>query len=221
MKKAFLSSILLMFAVLGFANKEVIVTCSEMEAKIYANGEFVGTSGCKVLVKSNSVTFIKIELSGFMTISRELFNDKDHAKLDKSYHFTLFKDDKFDASVSSNIANENVSLKSNLSEDKAWKVISEVVTTYFDILEVSDKSTGYIRTAYIAQNFKFETIRTRVIIKGSSSDSNSSYKIKIISEVSDKQNADIKNDELFKPWNRVLKKYENLVKELEDRLNSK
>jgi hypothetical protein len=144
-------TMLVSFTVLS-NNKEVIITCSEQTAKIYANMEFVGNSGCKVLVKHYMVTNIRIELPGFQTINRELFNDKDHPKLEKSYHFTLFKDEKWDASVSSNVANENISLKSNLSEDKAWKVISEVITNYFDILEVSDKSTGYIRTSYLTQN---------------------------------------------------------------------
>jgi hypothetical protein len=89
---------------------------------------------------------------------------------------------------------------------------------FFDVLETADKASGYMKTAWVVQSFNGATIRTRVFVKTSSSDSGVKYKIKIASEYAEKVGATAKDDELFKAWDRVLKKYSRLIPELQSRL---
>ena len=45
-----------------------------------------------------------------------------------------------------------------------------------------------------------------------------SYKVKLVSEISEVPNASVKNDEQFKEWDRVLRKYKPVFSELESRI---
>lgn len=200
-------------------DKEFIVTCTEPKAKIFANGQEMGVGTAKIKVKAYSSVVVEVILPGFLSRKIVYYNDNEHPKLDKAYTVTLYKDESYESSINGeNIANENININSSKDEDKSWKVMSEVVTNSFDILETSDKSTGYIRTAWQVQNFDENTIRTRIIVKGSSTESKASYKIKLISEVADKSGVSVKEDDMFKPWDRILKKYSNIIPELQERL---
>lgn len=218
--KKILSILLVLLSLKSFSkDKEIIIVSSEPKATIYANGNEVGIGTAKVKVIAYSSVVIEVKCAGFLDRKVVFYNDNDHPKLDKSYTISLFKDESFEASVNgADVANENININSSKDEDKAWKVVSEVVTNVFDILEVSDKSTGYIRTGWNFQSFGGRTIRTRIIVKGTSTENKASYKIKLISEIADKEGANVKDDDLFKPWDRILKKYSNVIPELQERL---
>jgi hypothetical protein len=220
----FLSKIFLAVGVFlslsSFAHdKEITIKCTEAQAIISADGQQVGVGMAKIKIKKNFSVTVEISLPGFIKYKNTYYNDDSHPKLDAEYTIELFKDESYESSVNGgNIANQHVNINSSKDEDKSWKVISEVVTTNFDILEVSDKSTGYIRTAWQTQSLGGKTIRTRIIIKGLSTDSKASYKIKIISEFADKEGISAQQDESFKPWDRLLKKYSSMIPELQERL---
>ena len=213
-------AICLFFSINSFAHdKEITIKCTETQAVISADGQQVGVGMAKIKIKKNFSVTVEISFPGFITCKNTYHNDDSHPKLDAEYTIELFKDESYESSVNGgNIANQNVNINSSKDEDKSWKVISEVVTTNFDILEVSDKSTGYLRTAWQTQSLGGKTIRTRIIIKGMSSDSKASYKIKIISEFADKEGISAQQDESFKPWDRLLKKYSAIMPELQERL---
>ena len=101
----------------------------------------------------------------------------------------------------------------------AWKLMSQIIETYFDVIEVTDRETGYLRTAWVAQTFKQRTIRTRMIVKLGSTDP-LTYKIKLVSEQAGAAQTSVKNDELFKEWDRVLRKYKEVIHEIQTRLGS-
>jgi len=100
---------------------------------------------------------------------------------------------------------------------EAWRLISQIITSYFDVIEVTDRETGYLRTAWVVQTFKQNTIRTRVIVKLGSSDP-LTYKVKLVSEESGQPMTSVKSDELFKEYDRVLRKYKEIINEIETRL---
>ena len=223
MKKTLSTLIILLSLLTSFnvfsRDKEILITCSEPKAKIYANGEEVGTGTATIKVKAYSSTVVEAVLPGFNTRKIIYYNDSEHPKLEKAYTITLFKDESYESSIDGhNLSNENININSSKDEDKSWKVLSEIVTTHFDILEVSDKSTGYIRTAWQSQSFNGKTIRTRIIVKGTSTESKASYKIKLISEIAEKEGVSPKEEDLFKPWDRILKKYQDVIPELQERL---
>jgi hypothetical protein len=117
------------------------------------------------------------------------------------------------------MANVNVTLevKKGLDELNAWKLISSIVMAEFDVLEITDKETGYIRSAWQVQSFNGEsTIRTRIIVK--MGDSNPlKYVIKIASERADGV-VSVKDDQDFEEWNRILKRYQYIIGEAQARL---
>lgn len=107
-----------------------------------------------------------------------------------------------------------------LTLDEAWKLVYLIVTDYFDAIEVSDKETSYLRTAWSVQSFLQNTIRTRLIIKLANS-SPLTFKVKLNSEYSGTARTSVKADELYRSWDRVLRKYENIIGDFSNRLQKK
>ena len=128
------------------------------------------------------------------------------------------RDDAYDASIQTDIANIDIELKTTMDEVDAWKLISMIITSYFDVIEVTDRETGYLRTSWVIQTFKQNTIRTRLIIKLGDTDP-LTYKVKLVSEESRAPGTSVKSDELYREWDRVLRKYGNVFDELQSRLN--
>lgn len=222
-KKSVLSRIMIlgmMILITGFSyagTKKIEIGCSESDAEIFANGKLRGKGSVIIEIRKNSSINIEIKKVGFLT-EKYFIEFNKYRKPNKTYFSTLVRDDAFDASSLTDIANNDISLKSKHDEDRTWRLISEVVTSYFDVLEVSDKSSGYIRTSWESQVFKESTIRTRIIIKIANADNVPSYKIKIVSEIANKPSVSVKSDESFSSWDRVLKKYDGVITELQSRL---
>jgi hypothetical protein len=82
---------------------------------------------------------------------------------------------------------------------------------------MTDKETGYLRTSWSLKTFKRNTVRTRIIVKESSSDP-LVFKVKLISETSGMPLTSVKSDELYKEWDRVLRSYSDVISEFQARL---
>jgi hypothetical protein len=85
------------------------------------------------------------------------------------------------------------------------------------LLDDTGQRTGYLRTSWQLKTFKQNTIRTRIIIKKGSSNP-LSFKIKLISEESRRPLTSVKSDELYREWDRVLRKYKDIIQEMQSRL---
>jgi hypothetical protein len=190
------------------------ITCSEADASIFANGTEIGKGNAEITLPADGAITVKVMKIGFATEERVFYKSQNPPK---TYHFILFKDDSYDASSSSDIANVDVDIKTSKAETEAWRLLSQIITSYFDVIEVSDKETGYLRTSWELQQFNYNTIRTRIIVKLGNSNP-IEYKVKLVSECSDKPGTSVKSDELFKQWDRVLRKYENIIPEIQSRL---
>ena len=136
----------------------------------------------------------------------------------KTYYIEMKRDDAYDASIQTDIANVDIELKSNaMDKDKAWKLINQIVLSYIDVIEMTDKETGYLRTAWSLKTFKQNTVRTRIIVKESSADP-LTFKVKLVSEASGIPMTSVKSDELYKEWDRVLRSYSNVISEFQARI---
>ena len=213
--------ILLSFLTLSFnlqsRTLRVKVSSSEADAKIYSNGELMGSGSIEILILPNRSAMVEIKKVGFLVETIEMFNDDKHPRPKKEYYLTMRRDDSYDASSATDQANVDIEIKTSKKEDEAWRLISEIVTSKFDVIETSDKSTGYMRTSWVSQSFTQNTIRTRLVIK-SAGTSPLKYKVKLISEYSGQAATSVKNDELFKTWDRILRKYDDIISELQSRL---
>jgi hypothetical protein len=132
------------------------------------------------------------------------------------------RDDAEEASVKTDQANVDFAVEVNPKFDPtdAWKLATQIVTDYFDAIEVSDKETSYLRTAWSIQTFQQNTIRTRLIIKLGNSNP-LTYKVKLVSENSGASGTSVKSDEQYREWDRVLRKYQNIISDFATRLGYK
>jgi len=213
----FLSLTLSLSALAG--NKTVRFGVSEQDVKIYIDGKLMGTSQLDIVVPSNACITIKVEKIGFLLENITFCNKPNYAPPPKTYYLEMKKDDAFDASEATDMANIDMEIKTRKPEIDAWKLISQIITSYFDVIEVTDRETGYLRTSWVLQTFKQNTVRTRLIVKLGSTDP-LTYKVKLVSEQSGIPQTSVKSDELFKEWDRVLRKYKEVIHELQTRLGS-
>lgn len=222
--KLILFVLTLCLSISGLAkNKKVRFSCSEADAKIYVEGKLVGSGQADILVPAYTCLAVKIEKTGYLIGKVEFCNKPGFAPPPKIYQYTLEKDDAYDASTATDISNVDIEVKTNKNSTEAWKLMSQIITTYFDAIETTDKETGYLRTAWVVKSFKQSLIRTRLVVKSGGSDKAgniNSYKIKLISEISTAPNASVKNDEQFKEWDRILRKYKDVISEVQSRLGS-
>lgn len=223
-KLLFLTTSLLLFTCLTYSNTwKITITVSEPDAEIFVNGLKIGNSPSIAKIENKSCAQIEIKKIGFLTEKRTwCIGKKGVPEPNKKEFITLKKDESYDASSMTDKANIDfpIEVSKKLSEDAAWKQISMIVTNYIDDIAHSNKETGYLMTAWKVQTFSGKTVRTRIIVKLSNSNP-LGYKIKIESQYADEENVSAKADEKFKDWDRVLKKYDNLISEFQTRLGNK
>jgi len=165
---------------------------------------------------------VRVEQAGFLTYDREFCAQPNAPTPPLDDNVMLKQDDSFAASVASDQANVNVTLEPGprFKEDQAWKLLSSIVLTYFDVLENSDSQTGYLRTAWQIKSWGDNNevvIRTRIIVKRSN-DSPLRYTVKIVSERNKSAGVSVKEDENFMPWDRLLNTYKDVISEAQSRL---
>lgn len=204
-------------AELILAKKKVEVSVSEQEANIYVDGKLMAKGSHTVAVPYKTCVNVRVELVGYLNYEIDFCYKKNLSKPPKSYFIKLERDDAYDASVQTDIANVDIEIRTNKSKDDAWRLLNQIILNYLDVIEITDKETGYIRTSWQLKTFKQNTIRTRIIAKQSSDDP-LAFKIKLISEQSNRALTSVKADELFREWDRVLRKYKDVISEAQSRL---
>jgi hypothetical protein len=199
--------------------KEVRFSVSEPDAKIYVDGKLMGSGQLVITIPAYACVVVKVEKLSFLTGTVEFCNKPDFTPPPKTYYYPMEKDDAYDASDATDMANIDIEIKTTKSEVEAWKLLSQIITSYFDVIEVTDRETGYLRTSWVVQSFKQQTVRTRIIVKLGESDP-LTYKIKLVSEVANSGQISVKSDEFFKEWDRILRKYREVIHEVQTRLGS-
>lgn len=212
------SLLILITANQAFAGKSKMqVSASENDAIIYVDGVRMGSGQVNIVVLDNSCVTVKTEKVGFLEEVVTFCNRKNAAKLPKTYYIEMRRDDSYDASIQLDIANIDMEVRTDKAYDDAWKLVNQIVVNYIDAIEITDKETGYIRTSWEVQSYTQNTIRTRIIVKLGSEDP-LAFKIKLVSEISRQPLTSVKADELFREWDRVLRKYANMMPEIQSRL---
>ena len=197
--------------------KKVTIGVSQSDAEIWVNGKMVAKGSTEIKVEKNSCANISIRKVGYLEEQLEICNNKTSI-WEKSKYFELKRDDSYDASIQTDIANVDIELIVNtMDKDTAWKLINQIVLNYIDVIEMTDKETGYLRTAWSLKAFKQNTVRTRIIVKESSTDP-LVFKAKLISEFSGSALTSVKADELYKEWDRVLRSYSDVISEFQARV---
>jgi len=198
--------------------KKIELGTSEADAEIYINGKMIGKGSTVVTVPKNDCVTVIAKKVGFLTERIEFCNKKKMTDPPKTYYIEMKRDDAYDASIQTDIANIDIEVKAGtMNKDTAWKLINQIVLSYIDVIEMTDKETGYLRTAWSLKTFRQNTVRTRLIVKETSVEP-LVFKIKLVSEASGKAMTSVKSDELYKEWDRVLRSYSNVVGEFQARV---
>lgn len=198
--------------------KKIELGTSEADAEIYINGKLIGKGSTVVTVPSKDCVTVIAKKIGYLTEKIEFCNKKGMTSPPKTYYIEMRRDDAFDASVQTDIANVDIEMKvETMDKDTAWKLINQIVLSSIDVIEMTDKETGYLRTAWQLKTFLQSTVRTRIIVKEASTDP-LIFKVKLVSEASDLPMVSVKSDELFKEWDRVLRSYEGVISEFQARV---
>lgn len=215
MKKVLLILLSVLFCgTLNLNAQKKTITTTPSNAKIYIDGNYVADGSYTVKFKYNEDFInIKVEYPGYVTKEFRLY--KKDAR--KTIGVALNEDDALENSIESENANQyfTIHVREDIDADKAWKLLTQVLLDYFNEIKTSDKSSGYMMTPWVTQQFPSAEVkvRTRVQIKETSIDG-FAYQIKIFSEI-----ADIDSGEQgFKPWSRVTKRFEPLINEMQIRI---
>ena len=196
------------------AKKIKIVTTPEND-KIYVDGNYVG-DGVYVLnfTRRDEFFSIKVEASGYIEKTLRVYKYDTR----KSIPIDLQEDESLAASVQSDLANGyyTINVREGVDEDLAWKLLTQVMLNYFNEMKTSDKASGYMNTTWQEEKFPKCNlkVRTSVQIKEITNEG-LAYQIRIRSEISP---MDVYGEQSYIPWPRVLKRYEPLINEMQQRL---
>lgn len=197
------------------------------KAKIFVDGSEVGNGSYTVKFNRKTDFYIlKFECPGYITKQVKLFKNNPN----KTIAYKMAKDEFYLNSIgpSGNASGEEaidvankwfeVSVRGGLDEDKIWKRLMSIANKNFENVEVRDKAAGWIRTAWAKTNFESQIVRTRLEIKVNTDDEEEiTYKVKIYSEVNN--DIDCSGEDCFEKSDRVLKKYVDVINELQNKLN--
>jgi len=203
------------------AAEKVVITTSPQTARIYVNGVQMGTGKVEIKISKNDCITVEVKQEGYIGESRTYCVKKGMADPPSNDYIQLQEDESYTSSIESNIANTEIQINVNAEKSKedAWKQVVSTVLDKFDVLENSDEKAGYLRTSWVGMSFKANTIRIRLIVK-QSSEKPLVYKVKFVSEASGRSSTAYNADEQFRPYNRILKKYDGFLDELVTRLKN-
>ena len=135
----------------------------------------------------------------------------------KNEYFELEVDSSFEASFETDFANNDIIINPRGSDlNDIWTSAVRLVVENFDALEVNDNEVRYLRTSWVVNTYEAYTIRTRLI--GRVTNENPlELRFKIVSERASGRSS-ARDDEKFREWDRVLRRYQGLIEEIQSRL---
>ena len=220
MKKNFMTRLFLIIfmVIIGAmqinAKKLLKITVIPSDAQISVDGNYVG---------------VKLEKEGYITQETKFYRTDKR----KAISFTMRPDKFYEASVPSGLVNKfftvsvspefyTVDKNGRRDAEKAWKLIHQILLNYFDEMQTTDISSGFIQTPWDYERFSEskQAVRTRVTVKQSGiSDDDLTFQIKISSE--EAPLIGMSNENSYREVVRILKKFEPLISEFQSRLSKK
>ena len=204
------------FVSAGKLKSKKIIINTEADALIFVDGKQISTTTTQIKIEPYATVNVRVEKVGYITQERNYINDNNH-ELPGTDYIKLEKDDAFESSMMTDLANRDIDIRTSHNEDDSWKLIARIITNHFDVIQISDKTTGYMCTAWVVKNFKSATVRSRLIIKTTSNEP-LTYKAKLISEIAPSGTSS-SHDENFRVWDRLLRNFENVIPEMQSRLS--
>lgn len=200
---------------LDLIKKTKVVNVVPDNASIFIGGTEVGQGTYNLTIGKQDFVILRLSAPGYIDKMVKIYKS-DKAK---SYSYTLEEDEAWGASeVNSDLANKPMTIKieKNISRDEVWKRLNYYISEAFPDMQISDKSVGWIRTAWAIQSFKYSTIRTRIEVKEIPGMEPLTFKVRLESEYANRDCG--LDDQCFRKWDRVLKRYNQAVSDLQHSL---
>ncbi len=194
------------------------ITTNSDSHTIFINGQEVGqgsVSGIKI--PKNECITVQVSGTGYITEVKKFCRKKGMPKMQKTEYITLGLDQSFEATFSTDLANNDIIVNprgENL--DEVWITAVRLVVENFDALEVNDSDVNYLRTSWVVDSFREYTVRTRLIARVSN-ENPIEIRFKIVSERANGQ-ASPRDDEKFRSWQRIMRRYQGLIDEIQSRI---
>ena len=226
MKKIFLVLISLCLGFVLTEAKDIKISVTPSDAKIYIEGKYVGDGVTTASLKmKDGFLVVKFEREGYVTTEVRVFaSDKRTA-----FSYTMRKDEFFNVSAPSGLVNKyfSVTVSKDLytvdengkkNSELAWKLIHQILLNYFDEIQTTDFASGFIQTPWQYETFPAadKQMRTRVSVKESNLGGDLTFQIKVSSEVAPLMAS--QNDESFQEIDRIAKDFEPIISEFQSRL---
>lgn len=206
--------------------KDIKISVTPDDAKIYIDGNYVGDGTVMATIKrSEAFISVKMEKPGYVTLETKIYY-KDKRK---AVSFTLRKDSFFDVTTASGLVNKYFTVRVSkdlytVAEDGkrntelAWKEIHNIILNYFDEIQTTDVASGFIQTPWMYKSFPEadRQVRTRVSVREVGFGGDLSFQIKVSSEAASLMA--YHRDEDFQEIDRILKELEPLISEFQSRL---
>lgn len=180
-------------------------------ASISVAGVEVATGSYQLVIGRQDYVMLRLSAPGYIAKTVRVYK----ADKSKTLTFKLQEDESYGASeVSSDLANKpmTVIVRQGVTADDVWKRIIYYTSDLFPNMEICDKSAGWIRSSWELQSFAYCTIRTRIEIKEVPGQDDLRYRVTLKSEYANNDCG--LNDQCFKAWDRVLKKYKQAIEDL-------
>lgn len=195
--------------------KKIKIVTNPDNAKIYVDGNYVGDGFYVLNFKSKDEFFnVKVELPGFVEKSLRIYKHDTR----KAIPIDLRKDDSMEGSVASELANtySTIRVREGIDEDMAWKLLTQVMLNYFNEMKNSDKASGFMNTHWVVKTFPSAEVKVRTMVQIKEiTNEGLAYQIRISSEIAPMDSYGMDG---YQPWPRVLKFYEPLINEMQQRI---
>src|SRR5690606_12066508 len=162
------------------AKKRTVTISTEAGANLFVDGKQV-TAPAKIKIDKYATVNVRVDKTGFVTEIRNYENNGKNV-IPKTDFIQLTKDEAYENSFVTNLANQDIDIRPSRSTDESWILLNRIVTGSFDVIAIMDKSTGYMATAWSAKAFNSGVVRTRLIVKTGNTDP-LEYKAKLVSEI--------------------------------------
>ncbi|HSJ66668.1 MAG TPA: hypothetical protein VK921_03285 [Anditalea sp.] len=192
------------------------------DASIQVNGAAQAFGQYDLLLPKGRCLKVEISKEGFISYVQTYCNQtEEDNQLAIAENINLIEDEAYLASIYSDKVNHRIpiAVRKSLSTADAWKILISIITKEYDVLETVDYNAGYLITAWQYDGFNKDgkTIRSRIIITNSGSTTENNYAVKFVSQTGEGNAADLE-DTKYTDWNRILRKYYDLLEDMEIRL---
>lgn len=209
------------------AKKKLKISVVPSDAQISVDGNYIGDGVVEVTLDKSDFIAIKLEKEGYLTQETKFYKSDKRTAIS----YTMRPDKFYEASVPSGLVNKFFSVtvspdyytkdeNGKKDPDKAWKLIHQILLNYFDEMQTTDISSGFVQTPWDYERFSEskQAVRTRVTVKQSGvSDDELIFQIKISSE--EAPLVGMSNENSYREVVRILKKFEPLISEFQARLS--